>query len=544
MQIGPYSYEEYVNLLKAFHGSITPGMIIGGFMVNLALKNLPEGEFFDAISETRSCLPDAIQLLTSCTVGNGWLTVEDLGRYALTLYEKYGGLGVRVWIDCAKVEKWPEIKNWLFKLKPKEEQDSYELLSQIEQAGASLYSMKPVRVSQRFLNKKIKTSIAVCPVCLEAYPENHGSMCRACQGDSPYEKSSTDSGYTKGVAPHLKVVSLEHVEGKRLLHDMTRIVPGQEKGAAFIRGQVVEAGDICRLQKMGRQHIYVEDEPYESTDWVHENEAATAFARAMAGDGITPVFPPREGKVNLSAARDGLFMVDQRRLEQFNLIPNVMCASRHGYSVVAKGSPVAGTRAIPLYLARGDFEKAMSVLEGNPLFTVAPMRQARVGILVTGTEVFSGLIKDRFAPIIRAKVENFGCSIVKELIAPDDAVAIRDSVRELVEYKADLIITTAGLSVDPDDLTRRGLEDAGVQDILYGSPILPGAMILLGSINTVQVIGVPACALYFKTTAFDLLLPRLLAGQKITRYDLARLGHGSYCLGCTQCTYPHCPFGT
>ena len=191
MYIRQYTYEEYVNLVKSFHGSVAPGMIIGGFMVDCAFKNLPEGDFFDALCETRACLPDAIQLLTPCTYGNGWLTVENLGRYALTMYEKYGGRGVRVWVDSAKIVNWPEINSWFFKLKPKDQQDSRELYAQIKQAGSTLFSMAPVKVRGHLIKKKGKGRIVVCPVCREAYPENHGASCLACQGNSPYEQMNT-----------------------------------------------------------------------------------------------------------------------------------------------------------------------------------------------------------------------------------------------------------------------------------------------------------------------------------------------------------------
>ena len=171
------------------------------------------------------------------------------------------------------------------------------------------------------------------------------------------------------------------------------------------------------------------------------------------------------------------------------------------------------------------------------------MRRARVGILVTGTEIFQGLIKDRFIPIIRDKMQKLGSEVVKSLIVPDDRAAISDGVQVLLNVGADLIVTTAGLSVDPDDVTRQGLTDAGTVDMLYGAPILPGAMILLARIGRVQVIGVPACALYFKITSLDLFLPRLLAGVGITRRDLALMGSGAFCLECKSFTFPKCPFG-
>jgi len=153
------------------------------------------------------------------------------------------------------------------------------------------------------------------------------------------------------------------------------------------------------------------------------------------------------------------------------------------------------------------------------------------------------LVEDRFISIIQNKVEKFGCEVVKSLIVPDDRRDISTGIQELLEAGADLVVTTAGLSVDPDDVTRQGLVDAGAEDLIYGAPILPGAMTLLARIGPVRVIGVPACALYFKRTSFDLILPRLLAGLEISRRDLARLGHGALCLECQTCSFPKCPFG-
>jgi formylmethanofuran dehydrogenase subunit E len=111
----------------------------------------------------------------------------------------------------------------------------------------------------------------------------------------------------------------------------------------------------------------------------------------------------------------------------------------------------------------------------------------------------------------------------------------------------DLLVTTGGMSVDPGDVTRPALVKAGLTDMLYGMPVLPGTMAMVGRIETqggdMQVMGVPACALFFKNTVFDLILPRLLAGRRITRAELARLGEGGFCLGCSVCTFPKCSFG-
>lgn len=540
MNIGRYTFDEYVETVKSFHGYAAPGLILGGFMVNLALEHIPRGALFDAVSETRSCLPDAVQLLTPCTVGNGWLKVLNLGRYALSLYDKYTGEGVRVYVDTEKVRAWPELEAWLFKLKTKKDQDSELLQQEIRDSAYGTLGVRQVRVQQHFLKKHSKGRIAACPMCGEPYPVRDGAICRACQGESPYE---TGSGERSDAELRLRAVPLQEAIGRTIVHDMTMIQPGTSKGAAFVRGQKLTAGDVCQLQRMGRNNIYVEGESPAESEWVHENEAALAFARAMAGEGVRFSEPAREGKINLEADRSGLLVVDEEGLEEFNMVPGVMCASRKSFTPVPGGRKLAGTRAIPLYLPRSAFLKAMTILGYGPLFRVLPMRRARVGILVTGSEVFQGLIEDKFIPILGAKVEALNCTLIKSAIVPDDRKAISDATRDIIRSGADLLITTAGLSVDPDDVTRKGLADAGATDMLYGAPVLPGAMTLLARIGSVQVLGVPACALYFKTTSFDLLFPRLLAGIEITRRDLAKLGHGSYCLECKVCTFPKCPFG-
>jgi formylmethanofuran dehydrogenase subunit E len=250
-----------------------------------------------------------------------------------------------------------------------------------------------------------------------------------------------------------------------------------------------------------------------------------------------------EGKITLFAGRSGLVMVDANGLRAFNRVPGVMGAFRRTFTVVKKGDKLGGTRSIPLYLPEPDFNKALAALENHPAVRVAPINALPAGILVTGTEVFNGLVKDRFTGIVSAKVKVYGCPVAGSMIVPDDAGAIRDGVGRLMESGARLIITTAGLSVDPDDVTRKGLVLAGAVDMLYGAPILPGAMTLLSRIGDIPVMGVPACALFFRATSFDRLLPRVLAGIPITRDDLSEMGHGAFCLECETCRYPNCSFG-
>ena len=563
MHIGPYSFEEFKSRAASFHGYPAPGLLLGGYMVALAQRTLPEGCLFEAVVETKKCLPDAVQLLTLCSTGNNWMKVVNLGKYALSLFDKHSGVGFRVHVDMKKLEAFPEIEAWLLKRKAKRDQDAAELFRQIECAGDSICVIAPVRIRASFLGHARMGDIGICPHCGEAFPVEDGILCRGCQGEAPYAVLSEAPG---PALAHPCVVPVADAVGRKALHDMTEIIPGVFKGAAFSAGQTLQAGDVCRLQQMGRFSIAVENAPAADGAGVHENVGVQALAQRMAGENVVFSLPPREGKINLRTGISGLLCVDSKRLEALNMLPDVMCASRHDGTVLEDGAEFAGTRVIPLFVHEDAFAAALRVLD-RPLFSVAPLRSARAGILVTGTEVFKGLIEDKFIPIISAKLWSYGCSVVKTAITPDDKRHIALAIDGIREAGADLLITTGGLSVDPDDVTRAALTDAGLVDLVYGAPVLPGAMSLVGRIpaqpcdplpmapgngqarsirqpaeGEMQVIGVPACALYFKVTLFDILLPRLLAGRQISRADLAMLGEGGFCANCRLCTWPKCFF--
>ncbi len=533
---------EFTEMATNFHGYPAPGVILGCYMVEMAKMCIPNDILYDAICETSWCLPDSVQMMTPCTIGNGWLKIINLGLYAVSLYDKFTGEGVRIFVDVSKIPAFDEISNWLLKLKAKSEQNSERLRHQIGDCHHLICSREAVTVGFEHLIKRSKGPISVCPLCREAYPLKHGEICRQCQGDSPYLSRETRKSELVR-SPVLDSVKTEEAVGQKILHDMTQIIPGESKGAAFRRGQTITVGDICRLQKMGRNRLYTDQSSIDSGKWVHEDQAAEAFASAMTGDGARVGGTPREGKVNIVASQNGLLLVDSQRLRNFNLIPGVMAAARKNFTTIKKDKVIAGTRAIPLYLPKDIFNAAMAILDKKPLFRVQAFKPAKIGILITGTEVFKGLVKDKFEAILTGKVIKYGCSLVKTIIVPDDPGAIAQAVGQLIEAESDIIITTAGLSVDPEDLTLKGLLDAGATDLLHGAAVLPGAMTLIGNIGNVRLMGVPACALFHKTTSFDLLFPRVLADIKITRGDLAELSNGGLCLECQTCSFPKCPFG-
>jgi len=339
----------------------------------------------------------------------------------------------------------------------------------------------------------------------------------------------------------IKTVKIEDAVGLRLSHDITEIRPGEFKGPAFRQGHTVCEDDLCRLQRLGKNHLYVIDL---EEDEIHENEAAALMAGALAGEGIVWENNPREGKIDLYAAHNGLLKVDVPALAAFNLVDEAMCATLHNHTPVKKGEKVAATRAIPLIMKRAAIQRAAAIARQNgPVLSVTPLRQARTALIITGNEIYHGLIQDRFAPILTRKVEALGSEVAAVNFLPDDAQAIALTIRSHLGRGCDLVLLTGGMSVDPDDVTRQGIRLAGAAEVHYGTAALPGAMFLVAYVGQVPVLGVPACALHHPVTVLDLVLPRILAGEHIGKVELALLGHGGLCRDCQVCTYPACPFG-
>jgi molybdenum cofactor synthesis domain-containing protein len=362
-----------------------------------------------------------------------------------------------------------------------------------------------------------------------------------------------------------KTVPVTEAVGMVLPHDITEIRPGEFKGRAFKKGHIIRQEDIEHLKRLGKEHIYILEI---KEDEMHENDAAYAIANALAGKGVKMAGEPSEGKINLVAEIDGLLKVNHEALLEFNMLGEVICATVHNNSVVKKGQIVAGTRAIPLVVKKSIVEEAVRIAESaKGILSVKEIRKPKAGIVITGNEIYSGKIKDAFEPIITRKIKNMNGEIVDVYFAPDDAGFIEDRIRELINAGADLIITTGGMSVDPDDVTRFAIRNLGVEEIHYGSPVLPGSMFLVAYVqnselktqnlehrtqNTelqtpdskfIPILGIPACGMYADITVFDLILPRVLAGERIGRKDIAELGHGGLCLKCEKCRYPVCPFG-
>jgi molybdenum cofactor synthesis domain-containing protein len=338
-----------------------------------------------------------------------------------------------------------------------------------------------------------------------------------------------------------KIIPVEEAVGTVLSHDITEIRPGEFKGRAFKKGHIVREEDIEHLKRIGKENLYILEI---KDDEMHENDAADAMANALAGEGLELSGEANEGKINLIAGKDGLLKVNRDALLRFNMLGEVACATIHNNTLVKKGQLLAGTRAVPLVVKRSIVEAAVKIAEdAGGVLSIHEIRKPKAGVVITGNEVYHGKIKDAFEPVIRKKIEAVGGEIAGLHFAPDDAEFIEARIRELITDGADLIITTGGMSVDPDDVTRFAIRNIGVEEMHYGSPVLPGSMFLVAYVKDIPILGIPACGMYANITVFDLVLPRVLAGEKIGRKEIAELGHGGLCLKCEKCRYPVCPFG-
>jgi hypothetical protein len=339
----------------------------------------------------------------------------------------------------------------------------------------------------------------------------------------------------------LDKIKLKDAVGTKLAHDITEIRPGEFKGPAFRKGHVVCDEDICHLQKLGKNHLY-QGELEE--DEIHENQAATILAGALAGEGVVWEDDPKEGKIELLAETDGMLQIDTTVLAAFNMVDEVMCATLHNHTLVKEGERIAATRAIPLIMKRTPIERAAAIArQGGAVVKVRSLTQAAAGLIITGSEVYQGLIEDRFAPILTEKIAGLGSQVEAVSFAPDDADAICSAIKAHIDQGCDLILLSGGMSVDPDDVTRQGIQMAGATEMHYGAAVLPGAMFLVAYLGEVPLLGVPACGLFHRTTVLDLVLPRILAGEHIGKKELAFFGHGGLCQDCPECDYPHCAFG-
>jgi len=336
----------------------------------------------------------------------------------------------------------------------------------------------------------------------------------------------------------MKVIDVSEALGMVLGQDLTRIVPGEFNGVAFKKGHIIKAEDIPMLRSMGKNNVYVmEIEP----GYLHENDAAEQLIKLAAHDDLNHM-EVAEGKVNVKAHCRGLLKIDSERLLRINMFEGLALSTLHNDSLVQCGELVASGKIIPLVLPEDTIEQVKKICAGKPLISIIPLVAKKAGLIITGNEVYHGIIQDKFETVIKGKFAALGSQVTQTVFLPDDADRIADTIKMLAA-KNDIVFVTGGMSVDPDDVTPVGIKKAGAQVAVYGTPVLPGAMFMAAYLGNVAILGIPACGMFCKVTVLDVVLPKVLAGEKITRQYIASLGHGGLCRQCVDgCHYPHCSF--
>ena len=336
----------------------------------------------------------------------------------------------------------------------------------------------------------------------------------------------------------MKKIRVEDAVGMALCHDITAMRDGF-KGAAFQRGHVITPEDIPALLDLGKRTVFVWEE---NAGEIHEEDAALRMA-AMAPVEGAHYTAPSEGKVLLMADKRGMFRVDTALLQQINAIGDITISTLPDHYPVEPGARLASMRIVPLVTKEEQILRAEQLCAEKKLLDLRPYQEKKLGVIITGSEIYSGRIRDKFEPVVRAKMKQYPAQILGVTICDDDLDMITSEAKKFLDRDADFLIFTGGMSVDPDDLTPTAIRTLGADIVTHGVPSQPGNMTLVAYLGETAILGVPGAAISLPTTIFDVLLPQIFAGDRITKADLIRLGDGGLCQLCKSCHFPNCTFG-
>ena len=336
----------------------------------------------------------------------------------------------------------------------------------------------------------------------------------------------------------MRKIRVEDAVGVALCHDITAMRTGF-KGAEFKRGHVITEEDIPRLLDIGKKNIFIWDE---DPNLIHEEDAALRMA-AMAPVEGAHYTDPSEGKVLLISDTRGMFRVNTELLRKINRIGDITITTLRDHYPVEAGARLASMRIVPLLTEKTQIEQAEALCQKEKLLDLRPYQPKKIGVIITGSEVYSGRIQDKFEPVVRAKMKQYPAEILGVTLCDDQISMIDEAANRYLELGADLLIFTGGMSVDPDDITPTAIRKLGADIITHGVPAQPGNMTLVAYKGDVAILGVPGAAISLPTTMFDVLLPQIFAGDKFTKEELIRLGEGGLCQMCKSCHFPNCTFG-
>ncbi len=342
----------------------------------------------------------------------------------------------------------------------------------------------------------------------------------------------------------MKLMKTEDAVGQMLCHDITQIIRGEKKGPVFRKGHIIKEEDVPVLLSVGKDHVYIWEV---NENMMHENDAALVLYEMCKNDHLRRTDDIKEGKVELIAECDGLLKIDKEKLYKVNSFGQMMIATVRNNYPVKKGQHVAGMRIIPLIIEKVKMDKVRQLVGEEPIMKLLPYKKKKVGIVTTGNEVYYKRIEDTFTPVVKEKIAELGGEVIAHEISSDDPEMEIECIKKVLDAGADMVMCTGGMSVDPDDKTPYAIGKTADRVVTYGAPVLPGAMFMMaykGEHDEIPIMGLPGCVMFAGRTVLDLILPRLFAGEIVTKDEIDRMGMGGFCMHCPTCNFPNCAMGS
>ncbi|MGC8974880.1 MAG: molybdopterin-binding protein [Thermoprotei archaeon] len=323
----------------------------------------------------------------------------------------------------------------------------------------------------------------------------------------------------------LRILKVEEAVGKTLAYDVS-LVTESFKGALLRRGHILTHSDVDVLKKAGHNYVYVYDSTGNLTNDLHEEEAVLKLGEYLAGSNVS-VYLGEEGKAILKSRVRGLLKISSSCLQKINSTGVFVVVTRRKGVPVGKNDIVGIVDLIPLTVPKDYLDHLLNDLkECRPVIEVSPFHKLAVGVVVTGTEVFEGLIEDKASPVVKDKVSEYGGLVAGVVKVPDDPARIKDAVIKFLK-ECDAVIVTGGMSVDPTDLTPKSIAEVADEVVMYGIPIKPNTMSMVAYAQGKPIIGVSSAIIYYRAwNILDVLLPWVMAKEKISREYLVSLGEG------------------
>ncbi len=325
----------------------------------------------------------------------------------------------------------------------------------------------------------------------------------------------------------MKKINVRNAEGYELCHDITQILPGEFKGAKFLRGHIIRKEDIEVLISLGKENIFVMEEEDKKKNLIHENDAAMFIVEKLNLDKeFFEISSIREGKINITAKEDGILKIDINTLNKINKIGEIILVTKYNNSYIKKGETVAATRVIPLLIEKSQLDEMKEIVKDRNVLTFKKIdKNKKLALITTGNEVYNGIIKDKSKEALLKKYRKYELNDMEQVFSPDDKDTIKKYIK-MFENEKDIIMCTGGMSIDPDDVTPSAIRESNWEIVTYGTPVLPGAMFMLAYKGEKVLIGLPGGVVFSEKTVFDVLLPRILANDRITKQEIIEMGHG------------------